>query len=372
MRAHRLGRAEYAIRLAFAVALGAAGAAVLATSAEAKTWRVPADAPTVQAGLDSAQTGDEVLLDPGTYSWTSEGAVAFSMLFLSKPGITLRGEAGAAATILDAENDGRILRCHDVGDLVIEGITFRNGSATLDTPDRHRGHRDPRQVRRRHLCDRGEPARHSELRVLRQCGSGRRRRLRRGDPLRCGNDRELRVHREPSRKHRGRQWIRGSNSLRCRDDPTLLFRAKHHDGTHVSRRWRGPVLGRIDHRLPVRGQRHQCVHRSRGRCRSRGRRRHDRAVHVQTERRLGKRPGLQQRSPVHLARDGLAVLVRRERGSSSHFSRRPRRSLVRIERHLRVCVHRQPRTVRCRMVQAMVAQSPRAAKQRRPSFATAR
>jgi len=104
------------------------------TSAHARTWRVPTDVPTVQAGIDSAQAGDDVLLAPGSYTWTSEGAVQFSMLTIAKPGLTLHSEAGAGATTLDAEFEGRVLRCLDVGGLVIEGLTFRNGSATLDVP----------------------------------------------------------------------------------------------------------------------------------------------------------------------------------------------------------------------------------------------
>jgi len=101
--------------------------------ASARTWRVTpdhhGDAPTIAAALDSAQTGDAVALAPGTYSWTSEAARLPSMLRLP-PGITLRGEAGAALTILDGESQGRILECVDVGDAaIIEHLTFANGFA---------------------------------------------------------------------------------------------------------------------------------------------------------------------------------------------------------------------------------------------------
>ena len=88
---------------------------------QARTWHVPAFAPTVQAGIDSAQAGDDVLLAAGTYTRTSENATGESMLEM-KPGIRLHSESGAAATLLDVEYVGRVMRCADVGDqVVIEG-----------------------------------------------------------------------------------------------------------------------------------------------------------------------------------------------------------------------------------------------------------
>jgi len=112
---------------------------VFARAAWAHTWRVTpdgtGDAPTIQAAIDSAQAGDVVLLAAGTYAWTAQGAPAGSMLRLS-PGVSLRGEAGAAATILDAESRGRLLSCPAVGDqVVIEDLTFQNGEAPAADSD---------------------------------------------------------------------------------------------------------------------------------------------------------------------------------------------------------------------------------------------
>jgi hypothetical protein len=104
--------------------------AVPAAGVSARTWRIDpdgsGDAPTIQAGIDSAQAGDTVLLAAGTYRWSSQGGTGGSMLHLA-PGVSLRGESGAAATVLDAEMQGRLLSCAHVGAVLIEGLTFTNG-----------------------------------------------------------------------------------------------------------------------------------------------------------------------------------------------------------------------------------------------------
>jgi len=88
------------------------------------------DAPTVQAGLDSAQAGDDVLLGAGTYTWTSESASGQSMIRMKRD-VTLHSEAGAAATVLDAEQRGRVVECVDVGSARIEGLTITGGQLNV-------------------------------------------------------------------------------------------------------------------------------------------------------------------------------------------------------------------------------------------------
>jgi hypothetical protein len=126
-----LATRSVSVMLAIVVVLG------FEPEAAARIWRVTpdhtGDAPTIQAGLDSARGGDAVVLAPGTYTWTSEGAQPPSMLRFTRADITLRGETTAAQTILDAESQGRILDCASVGGaFTIEHLTFANGIAPPD------------------------------------------------------------------------------------------------------------------------------------------------------------------------------------------------------------------------------------------------
>ena len=73
--------------------------ALLPISAETRTWYIKADgtgdAPTIQAGVDSAVAGDLVLVGPGTHE---PGYIGIRV----KPGVNLISEAGPAATIIQA------------------------------------------------------------------------------------------------------------------------------------------------------------------------------------------------------------------------------------------------------------------------------
>ena len=117
-------------------ALAVFGLLLAASSSRARTWYVRADstgdAPTIQAAMNSAQPGDEVLLAPGTYSWTTQGSGGTSLggsMVEVRPGVSLRGEAGPENTILDAEYLVRVILCMDVGDVRIEGLTITHGKS---------------------------------------------------------------------------------------------------------------------------------------------------------------------------------------------------------------------------------------------------
>jgi hypothetical protein len=81
--------------------------ALLASSAQAATLHVPADYPTIQAGIDAAQAGDTVLVAPGTYRdyetrVLSGGGLWTSCAFL-KDAVLLKSESGAAVTFIDLD-----------------------------------------------------------------------------------------------------------------------------------------------------------------------------------------------------------------------------------------------------------------------------
>jgi hypothetical protein len=64
----------------------------------ARTWRVPSDAPTIQAGIDSTVAGDTVLVASGTYTGAGNRDIVFH-----GEDIVVRSEAGAAFTTIDVQ-----------------------------------------------------------------------------------------------------------------------------------------------------------------------------------------------------------------------------------------------------------------------------
>jgi hypothetical protein len=102
-----------------------AGAAFLPIQSPGRTWSVFQDgsgeAPTIQAGIDSAVVGDTVLVQPGTYNET----VTFRGV-----DIVLQSAAGPASTILDADGlNGRVVtfKSGETRAATIEGFTLTHG-----------------------------------------------------------------------------------------------------------------------------------------------------------------------------------------------------------------------------------------------------
>ena len=104
--------------------------ATLSPGVAIATRRVPAEYPTIQAGIDAALSSlDTVLVAPGTY---------LENLVTRGIPITLVSEAGPAATIIDGSNpddpdSASVILA--LSALSIEGFTITGGSGTMSVPD---------------------------------------------------------------------------------------------------------------------------------------------------------------------------------------------------------------------------------------------
>jgi predicted outer membrane repeat protein len=94
----------------------------------AATIHVPGMEPTLQAGINAAAPGDTVLVAPGTYA----GPANRDLDFGGKT-IVLRSSNGSAATVIDAQDQGRGFDFHsgEPAQARVEGFTIRNGSVGL-------------------------------------------------------------------------------------------------------------------------------------------------------------------------------------------------------------------------------------------------
>ncbi len=87
----------------------------------ANIWNVPGQCPTIQAGLDSCQTGDTVLVAPGTYYE--------NLAWPYTQGICLMSESGAEFTIINGSGVNRVIKLDTGVDTttIITGFTITNG-----------------------------------------------------------------------------------------------------------------------------------------------------------------------------------------------------------------------------------------------------
>ncbi len=99
--------------------------------AAADILHVPGDYPTIQAGIDAAVNGDEVVVADGVYTGPGNRDIDFGGKL-----ITVRSENGANNCIIDCQGDGRGFYFHsgETSAAVVEGFTVTNGYSFPDLP----------------------------------------------------------------------------------------------------------------------------------------------------------------------------------------------------------------------------------------------
>jgi hypothetical protein len=93
------------------------------TAALASTINVPAQQPTIQAGINAAVTGDTVLVAPGTYT---------ENINFNGKAITVTSSGGAAVTIIDGNNSGVVVTFSsgEGNTSVLSGFTVQRGNTS--------------------------------------------------------------------------------------------------------------------------------------------------------------------------------------------------------------------------------------------------
>jgi hypothetical protein len=97
--------------------------AIFALPAHATIIHVPADQPTIRAGMDAASAGDTVIVACGTY---------FERAIPLKSGVVLRSETGSPECVtIDAQSLSTVIVCSGVdASAKIEGFTLTGGQST--------------------------------------------------------------------------------------------------------------------------------------------------------------------------------------------------------------------------------------------------
>lgn len=99
--------------------------ALSTVSAQATIIHIPADQPTIQAGVDAAVDGDSIQVAPGTYA---------ENITVSYKGIQLQSEAGPDVTAIDGGLIGTVVTFEGspTSGAVLDGFTIQNGYTAGD------------------------------------------------------------------------------------------------------------------------------------------------------------------------------------------------------------------------------------------------
>jgi hypothetical protein len=117
-------------------------ATCLSAESSARVWYVTpdgtGDAPTIQAAIDAASAGDDVLVTPGYYAWSTQGGDSAApngpTMLTMRSGVAVRSQGGPYVTTIDAESKGRVVRFELTTDVLLEGFTILGGNAAHTGP----------------------------------------------------------------------------------------------------------------------------------------------------------------------------------------------------------------------------------------------
>lgn len=104
-------------------------ASLCVTPLFATTIHVPADQPTIQAGINAASNGDTVLVSPGTY---------YEQINFGGKAIIVRSQSGNKVTIIDGiDLPGAVVMfgSGETTSSVLQGFTIQNGSSNSSTAE---------------------------------------------------------------------------------------------------------------------------------------------------------------------------------------------------------------------------------------------